>query len=146
MRILLTLAVVVLVGALSSLGFIKDKNLEHGVIFWGEESISIEIADTVSTRKQGLSERPTLVGGTGMFFIFDESDRHGIWMKDMLFSIDIIWVDESFTIIDIKDNATPKSFPEVFYPKAKAKYALEINALEASQYGTIRDTIRFEIR
>jgi len=94
----------------------------------GEASLLAEIADTVEERQQGLSNRVSLDENRGMLFIFDQLSAGGIWMKDMHFSIDIIWIDENQSIIDIKQNAQPDSFPEIFYPQKNAKYVLEVSA------------------
>ena len=89
--------------------------------------LKLEIARTPYERRRGLSERAMLPSDTGLWFVFDESDTHGIWMKDMKFPIDIVWVDSLFTIVHIKEGATPESYPEVFTPPIKARYVLEVN-------------------
>ncbi len=88
----------------------------------------IEFADTEDARVQGLSGRSNLSEGSGLLFIFDTSDEHGIWMKDMRFAIDIMWFDESGVIVGLKENASPDSYPEVFYPEKRARYVLETPA------------------
>jgi len=63
-----------------------------------------------------------------MLFIFDNESLHGIWMKDMNFAIDILWIDEGYKVVDIKKDAKPESYPEVFIPEVPSKYVLEVNA------------------
>jgi uncharacterized protein len=92
----------------------------------GSTRINVSVADTAEERTQGLSGRENLPENEGLLFIFEKSDRSGFWMKDMNFAIDIIWIDEQFSIIDIKENATPESYPEIFYPKQSARYVLEV--------------------
>jgi len=92
----------------------------------GETALKIEIADSKKERTVGLSGRPSLNHNTGLLFIFDEPDFHGIWMKDMNFPIDIIWLDSSMQIIDFKKDIRPKSFPETYKPNKKALYVLEV--------------------
>jgi hypothetical protein len=91
--------------------------------------IAVDIADTLDERIEGLSGRESLGESEGLLFIFEASGRHGIWMKDMNFPIDIIWVGDDLTVVDIKRNATPESFPTVFYPREDARYVVEVNAL-----------------
>ena len=93
-----------------------------------DAKISIEIAKTTAELTRGLSGRPTLAENSGLFFIFPNSGIHGIWMKDMDFPIDIIWLDENYQIVFIKENAMPESYPEVFTPSTPARYVLEIPA------------------
>ena len=63
-----------------------------------------------------------------MVIVFNAKYVNGIWMKAMNFSIDIIWLNENFDIVDIKKNAKPSSFPEVFRPKISARYVIEVGA------------------
>ena len=103
------------------LAFINNKN---AVI--GETRFMVELADTHEERVKGLSERKSLGEKEGLFFIFDIDDYHGIWMKDMNFPIDIVWLDSSLQIIDFKENASPSSYPETYKPNKKALYVLEV--------------------
>jgi len=91
-------------------------------------TIELEIAQTAEQRVRGLSGRVSLPENSGMLFIFEGEGEYGFWMKEMHFPIDIIWLDENFTVVDIKKNALPESYPELFYPKAPAQYVLEVNA------------------
>ena len=97
-------------------------------LFIGDAKISIEIAKTTAELTKGLSGWPALAENSGLFFIFPNSGIHGIWMKDMNFPIDIIWLDENYQIVFIKENAMPKSYPEVFTPSTPARYVLEVLA------------------
>lgn len=107
--------------------------------------LSVEVVDTNSTRQLGLSNKPFLPRGEGMLFVFDTDDIHGFWMKDMLFNIDIIWIDSNYKIVDLKINATPESFPAVFKPKEESLYVLEVNAGFAEEYSIqIGDSVRFD--
>src|SRR3989344_8940875 len=58
----------------------------------GQKTIFIEIADTQEKQKKGLSGRDNLPEDSGMLFVFKEEGHHQFWMKDMNFSIDIIWI------------------------------------------------------
>ena len=88
--------------------------------------IQLEIADTPEKRAQGLSGRKELASKRGMLFVFDTPEKSGIWMKDMNFSIDIIWFDEQKKVVYIKEHATPESFPEVFIPSTLTSFVLEV--------------------
>lgn len=63
----------------------------------------------------------------GMLFVFEKSKFHGFWMKNTPLPLDIIWIDEYYTVVDIIKNTVPFS-TESLLPTQKAKYALEINA------------------
>ncbi len=91
-------------------------------------TIKAEIADTEGLRTKGLSGRKSLDAQAGLLFVFEKSDRHGFWMKDMNFPIDILWMDEKFAIVDAVTDVKPESFPETFFPKKEARFALELNS------------------
>jgi uncharacterized membrane protein (UPF0127 family) len=102
--------------------------------------LDVAIADTPTERMWGLSRQQNILKNQGLLFRFPSTDVHGIWMKDMYFAIDIIWLDETFTVVDIKENATPKSFrtesdAEVFKPKSPALYVLEVQGGFVETYG-----------
>jgi uncharacterized membrane protein (UPF0127 family) len=104
-----------------SLSFISSDSTASTTIF-------LELATTTSEQEQGLSYRKSLANNSGMLFIFPDEEEQDMWMKDMHFSLDMIWFDKNFTVIDIKENATPESYPNIFSPRQKAMYVLEVNA------------------
>lgn len=101
----------------------------------GEKQILVDVADTDALRAQGLSGRDTLGAGSGMLFVFESADYWGIWMKDMRFAIDIVWLGEEGEVLTVVDRATPASYPRVFVPSSPARYVLELPAGAAAAYG-----------
>ena len=89
---------------------------------------SIISVSTSETRTMGLSGMKELSEDKTMLFTFDEPDKYGIWMKEMNFSIDILWLDEKSKIVHIENNISPKTYPKVFFPPEKSLYVLEANA------------------
>ena len=98
----------------------------------GSTTVQAEVEDTDASREQGLSGRTSLADGTGMLFVFDTPGKYGFWMKDMNFSIDMLFVDASGTIVTIAPNASPAGYhldpPQVFYPASDVQYVLEVPA------------------
>lgn len=86
------------------------------------------VADTASEQQKGLGGRETLGTDEGMLFVFAENSSHSIWMKDMKFSIDIIWIDETKKIVNIASNISPETYPESFSSPVPSKYVLEMVA------------------
>jgi uncharacterized membrane protein (UPF0127 family) len=101
----------------------------------------------VTTREQekrGLSFQKSIGDSDGLLFIFEKPDRQGIWMKDMLFPIDVFWFDENFRVVYIKKNFTPDSYPLSVYPDTPALYVLETKAGFADEHGiTLGDSLTF---
>ncbi len=92
------------------------------------ENYFLDIADTNKLRQQGLSYRENLRNGGGMIFIFDQPGQHGIWMKDMNFAIDILWVNKDQTVVHSETNVSPETYPAVFTPPVGADYVVELAA------------------
>ncbi len=105
---------------------ISDMEIERGVI--GETAVTLEIADNEVERLRGLSGLISIPQDHGMLFIFDKSSNHGIWMKDMNFPIDIIWLNEFSEVVHIEKKVSANTFPKVFESSKPAKYVLEFNA------------------
>lgn len=117
----------------------------------GSLNILVKVADTRDKRQKGLADRDELPIGEGMLFVFEKSDSWGIWMKDMNFPIDIIWIGQDKKIVDIAQNALPEPDKDdeelkIYKPKEQAKYILEINAgLSALNNLRIGDQVNFDL-
>ncbi len=106
------------------------------IVTIGTTEVRVNVADTLEERVQGLSGRKSLKEGEGLLFIFEQEGAQGIWMKDMLFPIDIVWASSDGTIITIAPNVTPDTYPEAFYAKEPvARYVLELPAGFAERHG-----------
>ena len=67
---------------------------EATVVLPDGTEITVEVADTDEERRQGLSNRTDLGEYDGMLFVYDKADDRSVWMKDMLFSLDVIWLNQ----------------------------------------------------
>jgi len=94
----------------------------------GSVSVRANIADSRPELEKGLSGIASLPANTGLWFVFDTSDYHGIWMKDMKFAIDIAWIDDQYRIVHTQHNVAPETYPTVFRPPVPARYVLEVPA------------------
>ena len=92
---------------------------------------------------QGLSGRKNLPTGTGMLFIFENLERHTMWMPDMNFPLDIVWLDETMSVVNISYGLQPcpdrNNCPQSS-SVYMSKYAIEMNAGEAAIYGFMNGT------
>ena len=123
----------------------------------GDTTLTVEILDDALERRKGLSGRQSLEENHGLLFVFDKSSLHGIWMKEMLFPIDILWIErtvsknnfsgkkiESFYISDVKKDAQPDSYPEIFRPQTPSSHVLEVNSGFLDEYNIkIGDEVKF---
>ncbi len=98
-------------------------------------AFTFELADTLDEQVQGLSGRDDVPHNHGMLFVFPKDGRYGFWMKDMLVSIDIIWLSDTGKILSIEDSVSLATYPSVFYPPELVRYVLETRAGEARAQG-----------
>jgi uncharacterized protein len=94
----------------------------------GSLSVNASIAKSWPERIRGLSGTPYLPFEVVKLFVFDTPGQHSIWMKDMNYAIDIIWVDAAGVIVDKKENVSPDTYPASFEPVAPALYIIEAQA------------------
>jgi len=91
--------------------------------------VQAKISATESEKRQGLMYVKGLSQNEGMLFVFKEEGRHGFWMKNMNFPLDIIWLDKEKKISDIKENLAPcRDDCQVFLPQCGDQYVLEVNS------------------
>lgn len=95
-------------------------------------SIDVRIADTREKRYTGLSDTESLASDEGMLFVHDNEGQHSYVMRDMTFSIDIIFVDANGTVVQVfHASVDGENAPY----EAQAKYVLETNRGWANQTG-----------
>lgn len=93
----------------------------------------LEIVTTDTERSKGLGDREAMPANQGMLFVFEGVAVQCFWMKDMHFSIDIIWLDAEKRVVHIEKGVSPETYPRTFCPSKPAKYVIELNAGEASR-------------
>lgn len=112
------------------------------------QTFLLEIAKDAKTRERGLSYRESLDQDNGLLFLFDRADRYSFWMKDMHFSIDIIYINND-TVVHVFENVPPptsttQTLP-TYTPDSAADKVLEINAGLSEKYGIKKgDKVEFK--
>lgn len=134
-KTLLPVLALIIIGSLAAFLFMQTQSDKKSVTI-GETRIEVEVVDTIATLTKGLSGRESLEEGTGMLFVFPEESDWGIWMKDMLFAVDILWARSDGTIIGIAKEISPESYPDTFAPDdPTALYVLEVPAGFVDRHG-----------
>jgi len=127
----MTLLCVVVYGEFVSPGASSDvsrSDQNARTIRVADRDISAVVVDTPESREKGLSGNPGLKSDEGMLFVFPEDDFHSFWMKDMRFSIDIVWLSADGVVVDIAENVSPSTYPRSFVSELPARYVLELPA------------------
>lgn len=122
---------------------IKAKDMANGT---GTERarFKIEIADTPALQELGLSGRKDLSADHALLFVFEKDGHYAFWMKEMNFSIDMIWINKDKKIVHIVEHAKPESYPQTFQSSEPARYVLEVrDGIVHEKNIAVGDTIRF---
>ena len=91
----------------------------------GSSTVLASVAKSWPDRIKGLSDTPFLPEHVVKFFVFDAPGHHSIWMKDMNYAIDIIWVNKEGEIVYLVEDASPESYPARFEPTKPATFVIE---------------------
>ena len=99
---------------------------------------------------RGLGNRDSLPDDRGMLFVFPEPGLLTFWMKDMLISIDIIWISAEGRVVDVQTAQPEPGVPDPqlkrYNPNGEAKYVLEVRADLAAEQGVqIGDEAQIEL-
>lgn len=99
----------------------------------------VEVVASEDAKRRGLMYRDRLPPHRGMFFCYDdEPQRRSMWMPNMRFPLDIVWLDSSFKIVSIRYNVEPcpdiRRCPRIssIY---KCQHAIEFPAGEVQSLG-----------
>lgn len=90
--------------------------------------VYVVIADTPDAWARGLGNTASLESNQGMLFMFDRDDYYRMWMRDMHYSLDIIWMSEQGIIMHIEKNISPDTYPHAFTADDPARMVLELPA------------------
>ncbi len=116
----------------------KTAQLETG-------TITLRVADSVQEQEQGLSFITGLKHNEGMFFVFPERSIKGIWMKDMQFAIDVIWLQQKsemeYEVVGVHESLSPDTYPKVFQSPVPVDAFIEVPAGARAQYSIVIGSI-----
>lgn len=129
--------IVGIAGILSIPSDVKFELVEfpRGTIKIDNVVLEVQIADTDLLRTQGLMFQEELPSDQGMLFVFEGEERRSIWMLNMQFSLDILWLDIEGNILHIEKNVPPcktaletATCPSYKGDNKLAKYVLEVTS------------------
>lgn len=102
-------------------GMVKFFNLngEH------TKNIVVEIPETLEEQSIGFMNRDQITYDQGMLFIFSEPRIASMWMKNVNFPLDMIFIDNRQLILNIEKNTKPRT-SDLYESKGLCKYVVEV--------------------
>ncbi|MBM3199303.1 DUF192 domain-containing protein [Candidatus Woesearchaeota archaeon] len=96
-------------------------------VCFGDKCMEAEVVSTPEEKRIGLMGREGIDNDKVMLFVWEEEGVYSIWMKNMKFSIDIIWVGKDLKVKHTESNVPPcRADPcEVYMPREKVLYVVE---------------------
>ncbi len=140
-------------GILSMPSDVKLDSVEfpRGTVKIDNVVLEVQIADTGPLLTRGLMFQEELPLDQGMIFVFEGEERRSIWMRNMQFSLDILWLDIEGNVLHIEKNVPPcktaletASCPSYKGDNKLTKYVLEVTAGFVDKY-TITTESKMEI-
>lgn len=135
--IIIAAFIVGIAGVLSIPSDVKLESTEfpRGTVKIDNVVLEVQIADTTPLLTRGLMFQDELPFDQGMLFVFEGEERRSIWMLNMQFPLDILWLDNEGNVVHIEKNVPPckTALETVSCPSYKgdnkfAKYVLEVTA------------------
>jgi hypothetical protein len=92
-------------------------------------TVDVRVADTFEKRYTGLSNTDSLADGDGMLFVHGNAGTHSYVMRDMAFSLDILFIAPNGTITTIHHAERPPADTpnsELTEYRGYGQYVLEV--------------------
>lgn len=117
--------------------FVKDHQiirlvLKKNFFVKAQKELTVEVVNTKESVERGLSFRSELRSESGqkidaLLFIFPKKEIRQFWMKEMLFKIDICWLNDLNLISCVREVAIPVQDREmkIYTSKVKSNLVLE---------------------
>lgn len=101
--------------------------------------IELDVAVSDPKRALGLMGREEIPRGTGMLFVFPGRSRHSFWMYRCLTDLDIVWLVDDGTVVDVAESVPPcaeRPCPS-YAPDAPATIVVEVAGGHARELGIV---------
>ncbi|MBI4215451.1 MAG: DUF192 domain-containing protein [Parcubacteria group bacterium] len=104
-----------------------------------DQELEVEVATTSAEIIRGLSGRDSL-DLDGMLFVFPAPGKQNFWMKDMRFSLDLVWINNGIVVdilrnVPVPEPGTPDSQLKTYFSPGSVTHVLELPAGAASRLG-----------
>lgn len=100
------------------------------------KAYKLQVADSLEKQRLGLGIRES-IGGDGMIFPYAKPQQLCYWMKDMKFSIDIVWLDAGKKVSKVESDVSPSTYPRTTFCQDDAQYVVELAPGQAARDGVV---------
>ena len=101
--------------------------------------ITCEVASSPEERLAGLMFREELPVDEGMLFVYESPHNVSFWMKNTFIPLDIIFLDESGTVLNVEEADVEINVPDGelkrYFSASPAKWVVEVNQGLCKLYG-----------
>ena len=117
---------------------------KNATLHTGGQHYNLRVAATAQAQQKGLGDTKSMPKNSGMLFWFTDDNTRCFWMKDMRFSLDIIWLDADKRVVHMERGLSPGTYPRVYCPTGASRYVIELNSGEAVRAGILNgETLTF---
>ncbi len=103
------------------------------------EKVQVKMAVLNSEKVIGLSGLEKLTDFDGMLFVYEKPARASHWMRGMLFSLDMYFIDENKKVLEIRRDLSPcqseEDCPAIISENENIRYVLELPIGVGDEYG-----------
>ncbi len=102
----------------------------------GARPFAMEVVRDPWQTQRGLMCRDSMKPGWGMLFVMPQRKRQRFWMKNTLIPLDMVFVDDDWTVAGVVHGAQPLHLTGRGVAKP-SRYVVELNAGEAKAAGIV---------
>lgn len=106
-------------------GLFSSEGFETAELSLSGRLYQVEIADEPHEQIRGLMGHDHLEDNHGMLFLYDEDRVVQFWMKNVLIPLDLIFLDNCGTVIQLHENAQPDD-PSIIESMSPVRAVLEL--------------------
>lgn len=102
-------------------------------VVFDADTVLAEVASTPEERSEGLMYREEVPDGTGMLFVFQDSQMRSFWMANTYVPLSVAYLDPAYRIVDIveMEPLVTDGYPS----RAPAMFALEVRQGWFAEHG-----------
>ncbi|HEY3094247.1 MAG TPA: DUF192 domain-containing protein [Nitrososphaera sp.] len=88
----------------------RDTSFPKGTVRIGDDAITVEVAETAAEQQRWMTFRhDQLPLDTAMLIKYDRPDLYEVWMLNVEYNLDLIWIDEHGNVVYMKKDVPPCS-------------------------------------